>query len=132
VALSARGKQHDTEPLDKFIGEAVIIDASGRNSISANDFSGNDIVLISTDSGDQRTDFAYLEVSAAEWLVEHGIKCVGIDTSSVEKYGRKDAPVHKMLLACNIGIIENLASTISVIIMYTCLSHLILNCSRYI
>ncbi|MFL6490162.1 MAG: cyclase family protein [Nitrososphaera sp.] len=109
------GNSIDTEPLDKFIGEAVIIDASGRNSISANDFSGNDIrsndiVLISTDSGDRLTDFAYLEVSAAEWLVERGIKCVGIDTSSVEKYGRKDAPVHKMLLACNVGIIENLAN----------------------
>jgi arylformamidase len=109
------GNSIDMEPLDKFIGEAVIIDASGRNSISSNDFSGNDIrsndiVLISTDSGDSRTDFAYLEVSAAEWLVEHGIKCVGIDTASVEKYGRKDAPVHKMLLAGNIGIVENLAN----------------------
>ncbi|HYX71823.1 MAG TPA: cyclase family protein, partial [Nitrososphaera sp.] len=109
------GNSIDMEPLDKFIGEAVIIDASGRNSISSNDLSGNDIrsndiVLISTDSGDRLTDFAYLEVSAAEWLVERGIKCVGIDTSSVEKYGRKAAPVHKMLLACNIGIIENLAN----------------------
>ena len=50
------GNSIDIEPLDKFIGEAVIIDASGRHSISANDFSGNDIrsndiVLISTDSG---------------------------------------------------------------------------------
>ena len=35
------GNSIDTEPLDKFIGEAVIIDVSGRNSISANDFSGN-------------------------------------------------------------------------------------------
>jgi kynurenine formamidase len=43
-------------------------------------------------------------------LIEHRVKCVGIDTVSVEEYGRKDAPVHKMLLACNIGIIENLAN----------------------
>ena len=42
--------------------------------------------------------------------MEHGAKCVGIDTASVEKYGNKDAPVHKMLLARNIGIIENLAN----------------------
>jgi arylformamidase len=109
------GNSIDIEPLDKFIGEAVIFDVSGRNSISANDLSGNDIrgndiVLISTDSGDRHTDFAYLDVSAAEWLVEHGVKCVGIDTVSVEKYGNKDAPVHKMLLTRNIGIIENLAN----------------------
>ena len=109
------GNSVDMEPLDKFIGEAAIIDASGKNSITAEEFSGydirsNDIVLIYTDTGDRRTNFAYLDVSAAEWMVENGVKCVGIDTPSVEKYGIKDAPVHKTLLASNIGIIENLAN----------------------
>jgi arylformamidase len=109
------GNSIDREPLEKFIGEAVIIDASDRSSISANDFPdndirNNDIVLINTGTSDRRTDFAYLEVSAAEWIIENGVKCVGIDTASVEKYGRNDAPVHKMLLARNIGIIENLAN----------------------
>ncbi len=109
------GNSIDMEPLDKFIGEAVIIDAPGRNSIIADDFRGNDIrindiVLINTGTGHRHTDFAYIDVSAAEWMVEHRVKCVGIDTASVEKYGRKDAPVHKMLLAGKIGIIENLAN----------------------
>jgi arylformamidase len=109
------GNSIDMEPLDKFIGEAAVINASGKNSITAEEFSGydirsNDIVLIYTDTGDRRTNFAYLDVSAAEWIVENGVKCVGIDTPSVEKYGIKDAPVHKMLLASNIGIIENLAN----------------------
>jgi arylformamidase len=109
------GNSIDMEPLDKFIGEAAIIDALGKNSITAEDFSGydirgNDIVLIYTGTGDRRTDFAYLDISAAEWMVEHGAKCVGIDTASVEKYGKKDGTVHKMLLARNIGIIENLAN----------------------
>jgi arylformamidase len=103
------------EPLHKFIGEAVIIDAPGRNSISANYFRGNDIrsndiVLINTGTGHRHNDFAYIDVSAAEWMVEPGVKCVGIDTASVEEYGRKDAPVHKMLLAGKIGVIENLAN----------------------
>jgi arylformamidase len=109
------GDSIDIEPLDKFIGEAIIIDASGKNSITAENFSGydirsNDIILIYTGTGDRRTDFAYLDISAAEWMVEHEIKCVGIDTASVEEYGKKDAPVHKMLLARNVGIIENLAN----------------------
>jgi arylformamidase len=109
------GNSIDMEPLDKFIGEAAIIDASGKNSITAEDFSGydirsNDIILIYTGTGDHRTDFAYVDISAAEWMVEHEIKCVGIDTASVEEYGKKDAPVHKMLLARNVGIIENLAN----------------------
>jgi len=111
------GNGIDEEPLDKFIGEAAIIDASGKNSsiITSEDFSGydirsNDIVLIYSGTGDRLTDFAYLDVSAAKWIVEHGVRSVGIDTASVEKYGSKDAPVHKLLLAKNIGIIENLTN----------------------
>ena len=109
------GNSIEIEPLDKFIGEAVIIDASGRKSISASEFSGkdirkNDIVLINTGTSGFLTDFTYIDVSAAKWMVEKGIKCIGIDTASVEKYGLKDAPVHKMLLACKIGIIENLTN----------------------
>ncbi|AFU57577.1 putative cyclase family protein [Candidatus Nitrososphaera gargensis Ga9.2] len=109
------GNGIDMEPLDKFVGEAAIIDASGKSSITAGDFSCNDIrsgdiVLIHTGTGDRPTDFAYLDVSAAKWITEHGVRCVGIDTPSVEKYGVKDAPVHKMLLASNIGIIENLVN----------------------
>jgi len=109
------GNSIDVEPLDKFIGEAAIIDASGKNSITSEDFSrydirSNDIVLIYTGTGDRQTDFTYLDISAAKWLVEHRTKCVGIDTASVEKYGSKDASVHKMLLARNIGIIENLTN----------------------
>jgi arylformamidase len=109
------GNTIDRESLYKFIGEATIMDASGKKSITAEDFSGydiraNEIILIYTGTGDRLTDFTYLEVSAAEWMVEHEVKSVGIDTASVEKYGKKDAPVHKLLLAKNIGIIENLAN----------------------
>ncbi|HJU35429.1 MAG TPA: cyclase family protein [Nitrososphaera sp.] len=109
------GNSIDAEPIDKFIGEAAIIDASGKNTITAEDFSGydirsNDIVLIYTGTGDRLTDFAYLDISAAKFIVEHEAKCVGIDTASVEKYGNKNAPVHKLLLARNIGIIENLTN----------------------
>jgi arylformamidase len=109
------GETIDRESLYKFIGEATIIDALGKKSITAEDFSSydiktNDIILIYTGTSDRLTDFTYLEVSAAEWMVEHKVKCVGIDTASVEKYGKKDAPVHKLLLARNIGIIENLAN----------------------
>ncbi|HET6779713.1 MAG TPA: hypothetical protein VFH09_00965, partial [Nitrososphaera sp.] len=41
-------------------------------------------------------------------IVNHKIKCIGIDTLSIEKYGSKDAPTHKLLLSEGIGIIENL------------------------
>jgi kynurenine formamidase len=39
-----------------------------------------------------------LSVAAAEWMVNHQIKCIGIDSFSVEKYGFKDGLTHKMLV----------------------------------
>jgi kynurenine formamidase len=70
------GNSIDMEPPDNYIGEAIIIDASGSKSISANDLSGNnvktnDIVLFHTGTGQRRTDFTYLDVSAAKWMVKH-------------------------------------------------------------
>jgi arylformamidase len=111
------GNSIDREPLSKFAGDAVIVDTSCEAGlgISAKSLSrhsdiiqADDILLIYTGKGSNRTDFAYLETSAAEWMVENQIKCIGIDTPSVEKYGYKDAPVHKLLLSNGIGIIENL------------------------
>ncbi|MFL6478080.1 MAG: cyclase family protein [Nitrososphaera sp.] len=111
------GNSIDVEPLYKFIGDAVVVDASYTNNITARNFSSSDIesddiVLIYTGTGDRLTDFAYLDVSAAEWLIEHKVKCVGIDTASVEKYGDKDAHIHRMLLEKHIGIIENLTNLV--------------------
>lgn len=112
-----KGSTVENEPLDKFIGEALVIDASDKQGLGldARDLQGhsvnrNDIVLLYTGTGNRASRFKFLELSGAQWLVEHGIKCVGIDTLSLEKFGRKDAPVHKLLLSKDIGIIENLTN----------------------
>jgi kynurenine formamidase len=60
------------------------------------------------------TNFTYLEPSAADWIVDHEIKCVGIDTLSVEKYGFKEGLTHKKLLSNGIGIIANLNSNLKI------------------
>ena len=113
----ANGNRVENEPLEKFAGEALVIDASRkhgegitRQDLENHKVNAGDIILLYTGTGGTATRFAYLEVSAAEWVVEHSVKCVGIDTLSLEKYGRKDAPVHKMLLGKNIGIVENIAN----------------------
>jgi kynurenine formamidase len=113
----ANGNRVENEPLEKFVGEALVIDAShrhgegiARQDLENHKVNAGDIILLYTGTGGTATRFTYLEVSAAEWVVEHSVKCVGIDTLSLEKYGRKDAPVHKMLLGKNIGIVENLAN----------------------
>jgi arylformamidase len=115
----SNGNSVESEPLSKFIGEATIIDVSvkegGGGGITAKDLNRysdivqrDDILLTYTGTGDRRTNFTYLDISAARWIVNHKIKCIGIDTLSVEKYGSKDAPIHKLLLSEGIGIIENL------------------------
>jgi len=55
-----------------------------------------------------RRDFTYLTFQAAERLVEMDVKLIGIDYLSVEKFGEKDFPVHKLLLKREIVVLEGL------------------------
>ena len=52
-------------------------------------------------------DFTYIEPSAARWIVDHHVKCVGIDTFGIEKYGSKEGLSRKILLSRSVGIMEN-------------------------
>jgi arylformamidase len=116
-------------PLDKFVGEAVILDMStksigeGITNVDLDTYSkvvkAGDIILLYTGTSEHwnndkniMQNFTYLEPSAAEWIVNHEIKCIGIDSFSVEKYGFKDGIAHKMLLSNKISIIENLNSNL--------------------
>ena len=60
------------------------------------------------DNTDFRTDFTHLDLPAAQWLVEQGIKLVGIDYLSIEKFGSKDHEVHRALLSHEVIILEGL------------------------
>jgi arylformamidase len=55
-----------------------------------------------------RKDFTYIEPEAARVLVEKGIKLVGIDYLSVEKFGAKSFDTHTILLEKEVVIIEGL------------------------
>ena len=116
-------------PLDKFVGEAVTLDMStksigeGITNVDLDTYSkvvkAGDIILLYTGTSEHwnndkniMQNFTYLEPSAAEWIVNHEIKCIGIDSFSVEKYGFKDGIAHKMLLSNKISIIENLNSNL--------------------
>lgn len=117
-------------PLEKFIGECVVLDLSNKgvgHGITGSDLDEysemikqegeNDIVLVYTGTSDQwgknedvRTNFSYLEPSAAQWLIDRGIKCVGIDSFSMEKYGWQKGLTHEKLLSNRVGIIEGISS----------------------
>jgi len=121
----------EDESLTKFIGEAVVLDFSKKmigDGIDGNDldtFSSfvhpDDILLLYTGVSNYWNEnyidkvgsrFTYLEPTAADWIVNHEIKSIGIDTFSVEKYGSSQAPTHKKLLSAGVGIIENLNSNL--------------------
>ncbi len=117
----------DKVPLDQFIGEAVILDVSDKGNghgitdrdleLNSNKVQDGDILLLYTGTSDFwgkseniRTNFSYLEPTAAEWIISHGVKCVGIDSFSMEKYGFQRGLTHEKLLSNGIGIIEGLSS----------------------
>ncbi len=60
--------------------------------------------------GDQEFDKAFIAVAAdgAAYLVERGVKLVGVDYLSVEGYGSKDHAVHDTLLEARTVIVESL------------------------
>lgn len=55
-----------------------------------------------------REDFTYIAPEAAKILVEKGVKLVGIDYLSVEKFGSTDFQTHITLLKNEVVIIEGL------------------------
>jgi arylformamidase len=53
-------------------------------------------------------DFAALSVELIDFLDEHGVITVGIDTPSIDLFDSKDLPAHKAILRHNMSILEGL------------------------
>ena len=121
----------DQMSLDLFYGPAVCLDVTGfapQTDINAEDLDRivsespvdvqrGDIVLFHTAtwnkfSGDKRylTEFAGLGASAAEWIVERGVKTFGVDSPTPDNPASKTYPVHMMCRREHITHYENLAN----------------------
>lgn len=113
----------DRVPLDQLYGEAIVAELPEANGpLGAEDLDGLNVpegttrLLLKTSNSkiwDQdRPSFpdpyACLSVEAAEWVVERGIRVVGVDFLSVEEKGAEGHPVHKTLLSNGVAIIEGL------------------------
>lgn len=109
------GKKLTDFPLEKFVGEAVVIDVRGQREINT-DLSAvnkNDIVFFYTGHTDKAGSDTFFENNpviterTAEKLIEKGVKIVGLDsyTPDNEPYA-----VHKMLFSHDILIVENLVN----------------------
>ncbi|MBI3951134.1 MAG: cyclase family protein [Acidobacteria bacterium] len=107
-------------PLELLIGRTRVIEFASGNQITAESLEEHDLgdivrVLIKTrnsylwQSGKGFVKkYVYLTADAAEYLVESGIKVVGVDYLSVDKYPSEDFEVHQTLLQNGVLIIEGL------------------------
>src|SRR6202048_3810447 len=112
----------DRLDLDRFVGPAWVADLRRvKAGITATDLEKARIprasrrVLLRTRNSRWwhparafRTDFVYLAPDGADWLVDRGVRLVGIDYLSIEGYEIQGAPTHKRLLAAGIPILEGM------------------------
>ncbi len=54
------------------------------------------------------TDYVSVSPSGAAWLVEHGIRLVGVDFLSVESFQAAGRPTHRSLLEAGVVVVEGL------------------------
>jgi arylformamidase len=115
----AGANQVEALDLDVLIGEAQVIKVPDdrltidEEFVVANCESGAKRILFKTRNSalwdnQFKTNFTYLELSAAKRLVERGVKLVGIDYLSIEKFHSQDHEVHRALLSHEVIILEGL------------------------
>jgi arylformamidase len=113
------GRKLDEIPLEELVGPAMVIHIAGVPSITLKHLTSlvwNDVrrVLFKTDNSEHWNDgtfyekFVYLEPDAAEFLVQQGVRLVGIDYLSIDPYKSEKHPTHFVLLPRNVVIIEGL------------------------
>lgn len=100
----------------KFIGPCKVFDLTHvkeyivKEDLVGLDIQSQDIILLKTTNSydtSYNPKFVYLEEDAATYLVEQGIKCLGMDAMSIER-DKADHPTHKIILSQKIGVLEDL------------------------
>lgn len=114
------GAAVDQIPLDVLIGPALLVRfpddvmAITAAHLESAGVAGQARVLFATrNSGFNRTrefvkDYTYVAPDAAEFLVEHGVKLVGVDYLSIEQFHSGHHKTHKTLLGAGVVIVEGL------------------------
>ncbi len=107
-------------PLSQLVIRARVLDLTQvESAIGRGDLEGHldgiqAVLFKTTNSGKLEAmepfdpDFIHLDESAADYLVEHNIRTVGVDYLSVEGYHVENAPVHHRLLGANVLLVEGL------------------------
>lgn len=113
--FQANGATIDQLPLAPFLGPAVVVDVSGRASLTVADFPDPlpaPRVLLRTNAWTDHsrfpTRFPVMEADVPRFLQASGVVLIGLDIPSVDAFDSKDLPNHHALAACGIAILEGL------------------------
>jgi arylformamidase len=109
----------DVLPLEMLCGRTRVVEVTSRKAVSSDDLAAlklsEDVrLLIKTlnsrlwGSSDFHGEYVGISESGARYLVEHGIKVVGVDYLSVEPFKTPGAPTHHALLGGGTIVIEGL------------------------
>ena len=109
----------DALPLELLCGRARVVELTTRKSITPDDLSGYNLdedvrLLIKTansrlwGSPEFHHDFIGVTERAARYLVDRGVKVLGVDYLSVEPFKTPGAPTHRVLLGAGTIVIEGL------------------------
>jgi arylformamidase len=116
------GEGIDRIPLETLVGPCRVLDLTNipghvdRAALAQHDLGGMTRLLCKTRNsqrwarGETAFDdgFIALVADGARYLVDFGVKLVGVDYLSVEPYGSKEHPVHLALLTTKVVILEGL------------------------
>lgn len=116
------GKAVDELALDAMIGPVRVVHLPDAEAIGARVLDSLDIPLdtrrllfrtrnsLLWEQPDHafRSDYVALTSDGAEWVVERGIRLVGVDYLSVERFKEPGRPTHTILLEAEVVVIEGL------------------------
>lgn len=109
----------DQLPLEILLGKARVVELSARERAERADLEALDLrddlrLLLKTRLSSQPAragqadDHVYLSEDAALYLAQAGIKLVGFDSLSVDRFGSTDFPAHRALLGAGVILVEGL------------------------
>ena len=112
------GASLETLPLDVFVGPAQVIHLPDADAIGPEDLqavpTGTERLLIRTRNSEAwanqatfDTGYVALTADAARWIASRGIRLVGIDSLSVQRWG-DDPETHRILMRAGVAILEGL------------------------
>ena len=116
--MLANGATLDSVPLTLLMGRALVADLRGAREIGPAELAGlplrgEERLLLKTDNSllwgvpGFQAEYVSLNAAGAEFLLQAGIRLVGIDYLSIESF-QGDGSVHRALLGAGVVILEGL------------------------